>query len=77
MDNPFDVNAIRFMCKAGGDWERIGYVMSEALLDINDALFKKKIIKVYFDWIKYIIYFKNPGWYAGITVTKNGKHCNA
>ena len=31
MDNPFDPNAIAFMWKAGGDWERIGYVVSEVL----------------------------------------------
>ena len=75
-DNPFDANAIAFMCKAGGDWERIGYIVSEALPDVNEALSKKKIIKVYFDWIKYIVYFKNPGWYAGITVTRNGDWSN-
>ena len=76
MDNPFDANAIAFMCNASGNWERIGYVVAEALPDVNEALSKKKIIKVYFDWIKYIVYFKNPGWYAGITVTRNGNWSN-
>ena len=76
IDNPFDANAIAFMCKVDSDWERIGYVVSEALPDVNEALSKNKIIKVYFDWIKYIVYFKNPGWYAGITITRNGNWSN-
>ena len=46
------------MCKAGTDWERIGYVVSKALHDVNEALAQKKIIKVYFDWMKYTVYFK-------------------
>ena len=46
--------------------------MSEALSDVNEAICNNKIIKVYFDWIKYIVYFKSPGWYAGITVVRNG-----
>ena len=41
-DNPFDANAIAFMCKAGTDWERTGYVVSEALPDVNEALAQKK-----------------------------------
>ena len=77
MDNAFDANAIAFMCNADGNWKRIGYVVSEALSDVNDALLKNKIIKVYFDWIKYIVYFKSPGWYAGIIITKNGNWSNA
>ena len=64
------------MCQADTDWERIGYVVSEALPDVNDAMDNNKIIKVYFDWIKYVVYFKYPGWYAGITVTRNGNWSN-
>ena len=60
------------MCNADGNWKRIGHVGSEALPDFNDALLKNKIIKVYFDWIIFIVYFKSPGWYAGITIIKNG-----
>ena len=74
--NPVDSNAIAFICQADKDWERIGCVVSEALPDVNDAIDNDKIIKVYFDWIKYVVYFKNPGWYAGITVTRNGNWSN-
>ena len=71
-NNPYDSNAIAFMCHAEKDWERIGYVVSEALTDTNEAISNNKILKVYFSWIKYIVYYKQPGWYAGITVTRNG-----
>jgi len=54
----------------------MGYVVSEALPDVHDALNKNKIIKVCFDWIRYIVYFKNPGWYAGIIVTRSGDWSN-
>ena len=70
--NPYDCNAIAFMCQAEKDWERIGYVVSEALIDMNEMISNNKILKVYFSWIKYIVYYKQPGWYAGITVTRNG-----
>lgn len=50
-DNPCDANTIAFMCKTGTDWERIGYIVSEALPDVNEALAQKKIMKMYFDWI--------------------------
>ena len=70
--NPYDCNAIAFMCQAEKDWERIGYVVSEALTDMNEAISNNKILEVYYRWIKYIVYYKQPGWYAGITVTRNG-----
>ena len=70
-DNPYDCNAIAFMCKTDDKWERIGYVVTEALSDVSTAMRNKKILKVYFQWIKYKL-FRPPGWYAGITVTKNG-----
>ena len=75
-DNPVDANAIAFMCNADSKWERIGYVVSEALLDAHDAINNKKIINVYFDWIRYIVYFKNPGWYTGIIVTRSSNWSN-
>lgn len=70
--NPYDSNAIAFMCKAQDEWERIGYVVSEALTDVKEAISNDKILKTCFNWIKYIVYYKQPGWYAGITVTRNG-----
>ena len=70
--NPFDSNAIAFMCLVENNWERIGYVVSEALADVNEAISNNKILKTFFSWIKYIVYYKQPGWYAGISVTRNG-----
>ena len=76
-NNPVDTNAINnFMCNADSKWEWIGYVVSEALCDVHDALSKNKIIQVHFDWIRYIVYFKNSGWYGGITVTRSGDWSN-
>ena len=46
--NPYDCNAIAFMCQAEKDWERIGYVVSEALTDMNEAISNNKILKVYY-----------------------------
>ena len=46
--NPVDSNAVAFMCQADKDWERIGYVVSEALPDVNAAMDNDKIIKVFF-----------------------------
>ena len=55
LDNAFDANTIVFMCNANGNWKRIGYVGSEALPDINDALLKNKIVKGYFDFSLYTL----------------------
>ena len=41
--NPVDSNAVALMCQA----DRIGYVVSEALPDVNDAMDNDKIIKVF------------------------------
>ena len=41
-------NAIAFMCQAEKDWERIGYIVSEALKDTNEAISSSKILGKYF-----------------------------
>jgi len=70
--NPVDLYSIAFMCKVDKEWERIGYVITEALPDVHKAIDNDKIIKVYFGWIKFIVYFNPPGLYAGIAITLNG-----
>lgn len=65
--NPIDSQAIAFMCKADKEWEKIGYVVKEALPDMHKAIDNNKIIKVFFDWIKLIVCFKPPGLYVGIS----------
>lgn len=73
--NPVDSNAIAFLCKLNDRWQRIGYVVREALDAVHDAIERKKIVTVKFEWVKYIIHFSRsgPGWYAGIKITKSGQ----
>lgn len=40
---------------------------------LDEAINKKKILNVSFDWIKYTMNFKSPGWYAGIRIQRNGE----
>ncbi|XP_065894132.1 uncharacterized protein [Dysidea avara] len=74
-DNPHDTNAVAFMCQAdeGAEWKRIGYVVREAASEVLGVINAKKIINVRFRWIKFLPYFKNRGWYAGIIITRNGE----
>ena len=67
--NPYDNCAIAFVCLAENDWERIGSVVSEPLADVNEAISNNKILKTFFSWIN--VYYKQPGWYAGILVTRS------
>jgi len=68
-----DVRAIAIMCNINHTWERIGYIVKEALDDVHAAIEEKKILNVQFDWIKYVMHFKKPGWYARIMITRNGE----
>ncbi len=72
-NNPVDVRAIAFMCKVNDQWEKIGYVVCEALDAVHEAMGHKKILQVCFDWVKYSVQFRNRGWYAGIVISKNGE----
>lgn len=45
--NPIDSQAIAFMCRADKEWERIGYVVKEALPDVHKAIDNNKIIKIF------------------------------
>ena len=59
-------------CLAENDCEWIGYVVSEALADVNEAISNNKL-KPFFSGIKYIVYYKQSGWYAGISVIQEVK----
>lgn len=37
-DDPYDANAVAFMGKTKSTWERIGYVVSEALPDVIEVI---------------------------------------
>ncbi len=69
-DNPKNARAIAFTCKIDGEWQRIGYVVEEALDAVHTALDKESVS---FEWVKFLIHWSCPGWYAGINVTKHGQ----
>ena len=39
-------------------------------MDVQAALDAQRILSVSFDWIRFKTYYKTPGWYAGIKITK-------
>lgn len=73
-DNMFDEKAIAFECNVYGEWTRIGYVVTEVLDEVHDAMKKKKLISTNFVWIKYITSWSRsgPGFFEGIDVTRIG-----
>lgn len=72
--NRYNAKAIAFQCKIDdSSWVRIGYVVQEVLDEVHEAINKKKILNVRFDWIKYIVHFKSLGWYAGIRIQRSGE----
>jgi len=70
--NPVDSKAIAFVTNVSGTWERIGYVVQEVLDEVHKAMDDCSILNVRFDCVKYTLYFKHPGWYAGIIITRSG-----
>ena len=71
--NPVDARAIAFECKVDTRWERIGYVVREALDATHEANDKGDIMKVQFDWVKYSVQFQNRGFYACVKITRRGE----
>lgn len=71
--NPFDAKAIQVKCKIDGVWKRIGYLVSEVLDDVHEALKANRVISVDFEWIKFVVIWRTPGWYAGINITRKGE----
>jgi hypothetical protein len=70
-NNKYDAKAICFKCKISEEWIRIGYIVREALDHVHTALQHKKIIRVRFDWVKYLAMWSRPGFYCAINITKN------
>lgn len=73
-NNPVDSQEIGFKCKVDGamvsNWP---YVVKEALSEVHAAINDKAITNVAFSWVKFVIYWKKPGWYAGINITCIGE----
>lgn len=74
--NRYDSQAIAFECQLSGKskWEKIGYVVREALTNVHNTLQKREIQSVKFSWIKYITTWtrSGPGFYAGVEISKEG-----
>ena len=64
---------VAFQCQVYENWERIGYVVREALDSVHAAMDSGDILKICFDWVKYIVQFKDRGFYAGILITRRGE----
>ena len=64
-----------FQCKLDSKWQKIGYIVREALDDVHRALERKRIISVKFAWAKYLVVWmrSGPGYYAGINIALNGE----
>ena len=73
-NNPKDSNAIAIDCQIESDWERIGYIVHEALNGVHHAIQCDSIVSVKFEWVKYKTHWSRsaPGWYCGIAITKKG-----
>ena len=54
-DNQFDCKAIAIITAVEDKWERIGYMVKEALDDVHEAINNNKILSVSFAWLKYRI----------------------
>lgn len=72
--NPRDSRAIAFKCKLDEKWVTIGYVISELLNEVHDAIDTGKIVSVDFAWISFVTYWRSgPGYFAGIWIAKKGE----
>ena len=74
-DNPYDADAIAFVCKLDDRKVRVGYVVREVLSHVHTAIKEGKIQYVRFAWVKYLVTWirSGPGFYAGIDVAKKGE----
>ena len=74
-ENKFDAKAIAFHARTGDEWQRIGYVVGEALDHVHKAMQERNIIYVKFAWAKYIVTYSHsgPGYFAGIRIAISGE----
>ena len=54
-DKPADSNAIAFQCFVQEKWQRVGYVVREALPYVHDAMRDNVILSVEFGWVRYLL----------------------
>lgn len=77
-DNPYDSKAIAFVVNVGDKERRIGYIVRELLDEVHQVLEAHLIQKTIFSWVKYLVEWprSGPGYYCGISITKQGKWSN-
>ena len=77
-NNFIDKLAIAFQCYMNGNWMQIGYIIHKLTTEVHNALGKKGILKVEFEWIRYMFrgFRSSPGFYAGINIPWKGKWSN-
>lgn len=71
--NPVDSRAIAFKLTIENCWQRIGYVVREVQEEVHTALQNDAITIVSIDRIKYVLHWKEPGYYAGINISRRGE----
>ena len=70
----YDSKAIAFECLVEDTWTRVGYMVSEVLPDVHEAINNKSIVSVELDWVRFITHWSRstPGWFCGVKIFKKG-----
>ena len=76
--NAWDSKAIAFKCKIGGSWQRVGYIVREALEEVHEAICNGDILWVKLAWVDFVLQWScsGPGYYAGINIARRGDWSN-
>ena len=75
-ENKKDSQAIAFKCYIRNEWHVIGYIVTEVLNAVHNAMRNIAIIEVKFAWAQFVISWprSGPGFYGGtIIITRKGK----
>ena len=69
---------ITFECCLNNKWERVGYMVTDVLSAVHEALHKQEIVTVELAWVKFITHWSqsSPGWYCGVKISKKGPWSN-
>ncbi len=72
--NPVDAKAIAFELFVDDRWKRVGYMVTEVLDSVHQAINNNSIISTDLEWVKFITHWSRsaPGWYCGIKITRTG-----
>ena len=64
--------------KIGGSWQRVGYIVREALEEVHEAICNGDILWVKLAWVDFVLQWSRsgPGYYAGINIARRGDWSN-